>query len=1355
MADELDSIGLSLSENLETEGFDLQAGQTWIYPTNLPIREYQYNIVQQALFKNTLVSLPTGLGKTFIAAVVMYNFFRWYPLGKVIFMAPTRPLVKQQIEACYNIMGIPKETTVELTGTKLSTSREEIWNQKRVFFITPQILQNDLDKIVGFHQKIKCLVFDEAHRAKGNHAYCEVIRKLIPHNKYFRVLALSATPGGNISDVLEVVKNLLISHLEFRTEESLDVHPYVFERNLTTIVVPLGEKLQQIRDDYMQILEYYTKTLVKYKVIQGNCGNLTKGKIFMTLKEFQQRSCQSRAPNYAEILKTLNVCVTLYHGFELLIRHGLRSFLSFFEEHISKPLLKGNSYLIKIMDDIKEYLGEPLPVVEQLPDGSFADVPSNIRYGHPKFYKLQEILVSYFTEESGSGSSRVIVFFEYRNSVMEAYTLLNQSRPLLKPRIFLGQGRGVTQRQQLGVIKSFREGQCNILLSTCIGEEGLDVGDVDLIICFDISNKSPIRMVQRMGRTGRRKEGRIVVLVTEGKEQQILKDCLIHKNNIAFHVLSSKELAKGLITDSPRLVPPAVEPNCNKMYITIKKVVTNQKPPKKMFQNISNGSPQFCPSIQNVDVLDKIPCPRNLWNVKNPLDKNVLISNVTLKSIEKQRNFHPVHMVEHSSSTKLLVKVLQHLDSKRFNIPIIQTSGNILTLQMDSISSKDDLFFDSKDVLVAISNYLSLYVLGSKKLCKHCPNNFDCTNHCCALHTKKIRWNERDESVFKDITLDHLNIFSGTHTTKSKANIENYSINKTDISIHRNQDRMTEHVLISRFENVEAPVSTEPNMDGSMVTDTSPVEMSFTYLAPRSLNNILNKYYTNVDDFPNEQVENKSISGNKSKFDVDYGLLRFFKLQSLEELFDSTSSNVFQICDKSSVESIENSSNPTELNNSSPILHASDPVRNMSQTRSQILRSLKNSEAPSKLTLNDQPMDTFKNGNTEIESDSNCHLETTNCELYRNHEELERDSNSSLEQLDQNKICIDDICDLSTFGLVRTPRFESCLETTNTPRPGTSNIRGDDLGETDINVDEVCDLRIFGIESITNSDHLGRNDSVEKHLNDINKTEDTVNSIVVHNSHVEQSAGKDDVVFNTSIRNFAGCRKPLKPISQTQVSITQIIKLVNTDESICKTALKHNLNKENSKSNLLNKCETLKKLSDTEHTGKFKNPIKSHDKGSVMKKKKPINPFIEYEAEVSSSEENTSEDEHNCDQDDLYETSFVDDETQNVCTQMHVEYLRSIKSPKKQGNFKIPHKAKCPVNISDVYHEVDRTYDTYLHDSFVVDDETEEAEQELSELEILEKKLRLIKKKKKCNDASNSNIRSNKRRRIITSDDSD
>lgn len=77
-----------------------EAALEWIYPNdpNYPKRNYQFLMTQTALFHNTLVALPTGLGKTLIAAVVLYNYYRWFPTGKVIFMAPTLPLVTQQVK---------------------------------------------------------------------------------------------------------------------------------------------------------------------------------------------------------------------------------------------------------------------------------------------------------------------------------------------------------------------------------------------------------------------------------------------------------------------------------------------------------------------------------------------------------------------------------------------------------------------------------------------------------------------------------------------------------------------------------------------------------------------------------------------------------------------------------------------------------------------------------------------------------------------------------------------------------------------------------------------------------------------------------------------------------------------------------------------------------------------------------------------------------------------------------------------------------------------------------------------------------------------------------------------------------
>ena len=168
----LDLHNSSLFEDIP--GFDYELGDSYIYPTNYPIRDYQFNIVKKTLFKNTLVCLPTGLGKTFIAAVVMYNFYRWYPQGKVVFMAPTRPLVAQQIEACFGVVGIPQAHTAEMTGSMVPRERAVQWQEKRVFFLTPQVMQNDLGRGSCPAIEVSCVVFDEAHKALGNHAYCQV-----------------------------------------------------------------------------------------------------------------------------------------------------------------------------------------------------------------------------------------------------------------------------------------------------------------------------------------------------------------------------------------------------------------------------------------------------------------------------------------------------------------------------------------------------------------------------------------------------------------------------------------------------------------------------------------------------------------------------------------------------------------------------------------------------------------------------------------------------------------------------------------------------------------------------------------------------------------------------------------------------------------------------------------------------------------------------------------------------------------------------------------------------------------------------------------------------------------------------
>lgn len=119
-------------------------------------------------------------------------------------MAPTKPLVNQQINACHSIMGIAEEDIAQLEGSVAISKRESLWAQKRVFFCTPQTLMNDLSNGRCNPQSIVCIVIDEAHRATGQYAYTSVIQEISSRTKNFRILALSATPGREAKNVQDV-----------------------------------------------------------------------------------------------------------------------------------------------------------------------------------------------------------------------------------------------------------------------------------------------------------------------------------------------------------------------------------------------------------------------------------------------------------------------------------------------------------------------------------------------------------------------------------------------------------------------------------------------------------------------------------------------------------------------------------------------------------------------------------------------------------------------------------------------------------------------------------------------------------------------------------------------------------------------------------------------------------------------------------------------------------------------------------------------------------------------------------------------------------------------------------------------
>lgn len=573
---------------------DHEALKTWVYPTNLgTIRDYQFNIVQRGLFHNLLVALPTGLGKTFIAATIMLNWYRWTIDSQIVFVAPTKPLVSQQVGACFGIAGIPRSDTTMLTGGVQPGLRSEEWKSKRVFFMTPQTLLNDLKNGYADPKKIVLLVVDEAHRATGSYAYVEVVSFLRRFNQSFRVLALTATPGADVEAVQKVIDGLDISRVEIRTENSMDICNYVHQRRIEKRVFQNSDEMEMCMDLYSQALQPLVNQIAGIGAYWSNDPRtLTPFGCTQAASKWVSEAGRHANPGVKNMVRTiLTLLASIAHGMDLLKYHGMAPFYTKLKDFRDESQKTKSKYRKQILDsDAFKKLMTRLDM--WVNDVNFA--------GHPKLEYVQECILEHFVnagEGPNASQTRIMVFAHFRDSAEQIARILKKHEPMIRPRVFVGQAtaknsEGMNQKAQLEVIDDFKSGKFNTLIATSIGEEGLDIGEVDLIICYD-SKASPIRMLQRMGRTGRKREGKIIMLQMQGKEEndankakdsyEKMQELIANGSHFTFH----EEISR-------RIVPADIKPLVDRRIVDIppensqqdwlpepKKRGRTKKPPKK------------------------------------------------------------------------------------------------------------------------------------------------------------------------------------------------------------------------------------------------------------------------------------------------------------------------------------------------------------------------------------------------------------------------------------------------------------------------------------------------------------------------------------------------------------------------------------------------------------------------------------------------------------------------------------------------------------------------------------------------------------------------------------------------------
>ncbi|SCU91444.1 LAMI_0E05930g1_1 [Lachancea mirantina] len=594
---------------------------TYVYPSNFEERDYQFEIVRKALFENVICAIPTGTGKTFIASAVMLNFFRWTKNAKIIFTAPTRPLVAQQIQACLGVTGIPYEDTAILLD-KSRKNRVEIWNSKRVFFTTPQVIENDLKRGVLNPKDVVCLVIDEAHRARGAYSYVEVIKFMDRFNTSYRILALTATPGADLEGVQEVVNNLNISRIELRTENDIDLSRYMKNRELVELDVSLTPEIE----DIIEQLGIAIMPVLKEAVELGIYDECHPSQI-NAFVAFQKSQKIVANPTIPEGVKWRNFFIlqVLSHMGHMLKRlkiYGIRTFYSYFENRHKEFTTKFKIGKSTNKTAASFYYN---PILNCIMKKCTQLLTETTFLSHNKLRHVSDELHEFF--KNCRHDSRAIIFTELRESALEIVKFIDSiGQNDLNPHIFIGQARGkdgfddedyllkhkpkgrkkadrikrqqeglkmerkkkesreekrlerlasrtgsseeaqisgMNQKQQKDILSKFKEGVYNVLVCTSIGEEGLDIGEVDLIISYDTTS-SPIKNIQRMGRTGRKRDGRVVFLLSGNestKFHQSMRDYAELQSIVKRNFIECQK--------SDRILPGNVSPTCERKFITV------------------------------------------------------------------------------------------------------------------------------------------------------------------------------------------------------------------------------------------------------------------------------------------------------------------------------------------------------------------------------------------------------------------------------------------------------------------------------------------------------------------------------------------------------------------------------------------------------------------------------------------------------------------------------------------------------------------------------------------------------------------------------------------------------------------
>jgi Fanconi anemia group M protein len=473
-------------------------------PHSVEKRLFQLDLAAKSLQSSTLVVVPTGLGKTVVALMVLLARLE---LGKVLFLAPTRPLVEQHASFLKNAL-LDGTIVAFMTGETAPEKRALTWSRARIVVSTPQVVENDLLSRRIDLKDVSLIIFDEAHRAVGNYSYVYIAERYAREAGAPLVLGITASPGSQIDKIEEICANLGIESIQTKTEADPDVQPFVFHREIEWVKVKVPEELVRVRQAIQEVLEERIDDLNHLGLVPARIASRTSKKELLDLQALM-RSSAARSPN-PSLFKGISVMaevLKLHHAVELAETQGTDSLARYFQRLEGEASSKsGSKASRRIMQD------------QKIRQAVAALLETEVE--HPKLAACLQILREQLLAKP---EARIMVFTNYRDTASALLKFL-QREPSIRAARFVGQSSrtddlGLTQKKQAAILEKFKAGEHNVLIATSVGEEGIDIPSTDLVLFYE-PVPSEIRSIQRKGRTGRVRAGRVVVLMARGTRDE-------------------------------------------------------------------------------------------------------------------------------------------------------------------------------------------------------------------------------------------------------------------------------------------------------------------------------------------------------------------------------------------------------------------------------------------------------------------------------------------------------------------------------------------------------------------------------------------------------------------------------------------------------------------------------------------------------------------------------------------------------------------------------------------------------------------------------------------------------------------